>query len=177
MALQHPVSMDCWPQADGFLHRVLFVAAPRGSLVCVQAMAGLLATAEARGGRIGALTFGVELPSGEHAFPSSPTWLLHAGGVPSKRCYDGAPVILRGSTFCDRVPGARAGVIKSYSVWALARLLSHAGLHLHTYPQVLIQELFIYELIVSAHRHSYNFGERPCSIVSATRCCRAAGEQ
>ena len=98
-------------------------------------MAGLLATAEVRGGRIGARTFGAELPSGEHAFPSSPTWLLHAGGAPPKRCYDGAPVLLRGSTFC-RVAGARAGVVKSYSVWALARLLSNAGLHLHTYPQV-----------------------------------------
>ncbi|KAK9906836.1 hypothetical protein WJX75_008813 [Coccomyxa subellipsoidea] len=100
----------------------------------LQVMAGLLATTEVRGGRIGALTFGAELPSGEHAFPSSPTWLLHAGGAPPKRCYDGAPVLLRGSTFC-RVAGARAGVVKSYSVWALARLLSNAGLHLHTYPQ------------------------------------------
>ncbi len=98
-------------------------------------MAGLLAVAEARGGRIGALTFGVELPSGEHAFPSSPTWLLHAGGDPPKRCYGGAPLLLRGSTFC-RVAEPRARVVKTYSIWALSMLLGHDGLHLHTYPQV-----------------------------------------
>lgn len=97
-------------------------------------MAGLLATAEARGGKIGALTFGVELPSGSHAFPSSPTWLLHAGG-PLKQCYDSAPVLLRGSTFC-RVADLRTRVVKTYSVWSLALLLGRAGAHLHTYPQV-----------------------------------------
>ncbi|CAL8462363.1 g1896 [Coccomyxa elongata] len=100
----------------------------------LQVMAGLLAVAEARGGRIGALTFGVELPSGEHAFPSSPTWLLHAGGDPPKRCYGGAPLLLRGSTFC-RVAEPRARVVKTYSIWALSMLLGHDSLHLHTYPQ------------------------------------------
>ena len=68
--------------------------------ICLQDMLELLLTAEDRGGVIGALTFGVELPSGWQAFPSSPTWLLHDSGDAARRCYSNVPVLIRANTFC-----------------------------------------------------------------------------
>ena len=50
---------------------------------------------------IGAMTFGVELPGGWQAFPSSPTWLLHNAGEAVKRCYANVPVLIRASTLCQ----------------------------------------------------------------------------
>ena len=71
-------------------------------LLCwLQLMLDLLKTAEEKGGVIGALTFGVQLPSGWQAFPSSPTWLLHDSGEAVRRCYANVPVLLRTSTFCE----------------------------------------------------------------------------
>ena len=69
-------------------------------LVSLQNMLELLLTAEDRGGVIGALTFGVELPSGWQAFPSSPTWLLHDSGDAARRCFSNVPVLIRANTFC-----------------------------------------------------------------------------
>ena len=69
-------------------------------MVCLQQMLELLLTAEDRGGVIGALTFGVELPSGWQAFPSSPTWLLHDSGEATRRCYSNVPVLIRANTLC-----------------------------------------------------------------------------
>jgi hypothetical protein len=102
-------------------------------------MAELLWTAEQRGGGIVALTFGVALPSGAHAFPSAPTWLLHDDGGANpggaRRCYEAAPVVLRASTFCGAfLPEAR--LVKAISAWLLSSLLQRAGRHLHTYPLV-----------------------------------------
>ena len=71
-------------------------------LLCwLQLMLDLLKTAEEKGGVIGALTFGVQLPSGWQAFPSSPTWLLHDSEEAMHRCYANVPVLIRTSTFCD----------------------------------------------------------------------------
>ena len=71
-------------------------------LLCwLQLMLDLLKTAEEKGGVIGALTFGVQLPSGWQAFPSSPTWLLHDSGEAVRRCYANVPIVLRTSTFCE----------------------------------------------------------------------------
>jgi hypothetical protein len=99
-----------------------------------QVMAELLATAEERGGVIGALAFGAELPSGVHAFPSAPTWLLHSDAE-LQRCYADVPVLLRAATFCQ-VCDARARLVRAFSAWTLSLLLSRAGLRLHTYPLV-----------------------------------------
>ena len=71
-------------------------------LLCwLQLMLDLLKTAEEKGGVIAALTFGVQLPSGWQAFPSSPTWLLHDSGEAVRRCYANVPILLRTSTFCE----------------------------------------------------------------------------
>ncbi|CAL5227669.1 g10676 [Coccomyxa viridis] len=99
-----------------------------------QDMLELLLTAEDRGGIIGALTFGVELPSGWQAFPSSPTWLLHDSGDAARRCYSNVPVLIRANTFC-KVADANAHLIRSYDAWVIALLLSRAGMYMHTYPQ------------------------------------------
>ena len=108
--------------------------------VHMQLMAELLWTAEQRGSGIAALTFGVSLPSGAHAFPSAPTWLLHDDGGGAKpgnarRCYAQPPVVLRASTFCGAFQ-AEGRLVKSVSAWLLASLLQRSGRHLHTYPLV-----------------------------------------
>ena len=70
----------------------------------MQAIVELLMTAEERGGTIGALTFGAELPNGWQAFPSAPTWLLHDSGEAVRRCYSNVPVLIRASTLCQVLP-------------------------------------------------------------------------
>ena len=100
LALRQPVCPLVPAVADADRHQRLFLAALM--LLCwLQLMLDLLKTAEEKGGVIGALTFGVQLPSGWQAFPSSPTWLLHDSGEAVRRCYANVPIVLRTSTFCE----------------------------------------------------------------------------
>ena len=86
--------------ADADRHQKLPVAALM--LLCwLQLMLDVLKTAEEKGGVIAALSFGVQLPSGWQAFPSSPTWLLHDSGEAVRRCYANVPILIRTSTFCE----------------------------------------------------------------------------
>lgn len=90
--------------------------------------------------------------------------VLTCSGDGPKRCYDGAPMLLRGSTFC-KIAGQRAGVIKSYSMWALARLLTNAGLLLHTYPQVPSLGKFRKPPNTLCHRKLHREGTTGCQHI------------
>ena len=48
---------------------------------------------------MGALAFGVELPNGKQAYPTSPSWMLYGGD--DAHCMDNVPVLIRPETFCS----------------------------------------------------------------------------
>lgn len=52
-----------------------------------------------RNNKLGALAFGVELPNGKQAFPTSPSWILYGGD--DAHCMDNVPVLIRPETFCS----------------------------------------------------------------------------
>ena len=52
-----------------------------------------------RNNRLGALAFGVELPNGKQAYPTSPSWMLYGGD--DAHCMDNVPVLIRPETFCS----------------------------------------------------------------------------
>ena len=63
-----------------------------------------------RNNKLGALAFGVELPSGKQAYPTSPSWMLYGGD--DAHCMDNIPVLIRPETFCS-VFTAEARVFRS----------------------------------------------------------------
>ena len=52
-----------------------------------------------RNNKLGALAFGVELPNGKQAYPTSPSWMLYGGD--DAHCMDNVPVLIRPETFCS----------------------------------------------------------------------------
>ena len=79
---------------------------------------------------IGALTFGAVLPTGKHAYPSSPTWMLYDGS--NAKCMENLPVLISTQTFLHRVPGGGAGLPQLPELGAG----HHAGpgRHQHAHP-------------------------------------------
>ena len=69
---------------------------------------------------IGALAFGVELPSSKQSFPTGPTWILYAAH--EGHCLEDVPLLLRRDVFCSAYT-AQARVFRTYSSWVLALLL------------------------------------------------------
>ncbi|KAK9821580.1 hypothetical protein WJX81_008053 [Elliptochloris bilobata] len=96
----------------------------------------LLLVSTARDNGVGALVFGAQMPSGKHAFPTGPTWILYSGN--EQQCTELVPMLLQRGTFCEAYV-AQARVFRTYSSWVLAMLLSKAGLRTHTFPRTLFQ--------------------------------------
>ena len=141
-----------------------------------QLLEELLWTAEQRGNMIGALAFGAKLPSGAHAFPSAPTWLLHSdfdmsSGGGARRCYEGVPALVRAATFCGAFLG-EARLVQGYSAWALAALLARAGRHLHTYPLVRCSIAMLHMFILLRMSLGYS-----CLLGWHAACCRRSSAQ
>ena len=69
---------------------------------------------------VGALSFGVELPGGQLAFPTGPTWELYSGD--DAKCMESVPLLMRRGTFCDTF-FAHARVFRTYQSWVLIMML------------------------------------------------------
>ena len=72
-----------------------------------------------RNNKLGALAFGVELPNGKQAFPTSPSWILYGGD--DAHCMDNVPVLIRPETFCS-VFTAEARVFRQGAMLSESRM-------------------------------------------------------
>ncbi|KAK9805857.1 hypothetical protein WJX73_008965 [Symbiochloris irregularis] len=97
-----------------------------------------IATIAAQRNNVGALTFGAQLPSGKHSFPTSPTWMMYGGD--DVHCVENAPVLIDRLGFCKAFL-AEARVFRHYTTWVLAMLLHQQDMQLHTYPQAMFKVL------------------------------------
>ena len=89
-----------------------------------------------RNNKLGALAFGVELPNGKQAYPTSPSWMLYGGD--DAHCMDNVPVLIRPETFCS-VFTAEARVfrqghpfltpVSSHVLWQLLLYMQVGGQH------------------------------------------------